>query len=158
MRTFLAAFALVLFSTTTVSADNHHKEWMKYLSGSWEWVGEDDEGGKLQWKVAARGNALIGTSKNKNGEESAWIHGWDGTDETLIVSWFGEAGVHGQVAYKIVDATMLSGPASLHDDRGTTKAIVTIKKSSDDRFTVRWSEVTVNGEEAEDLNLVVERN
>ena len=47
--------------------------------------------------------------------------------------------LHGQVADKIDDSSTLSGPAGVHDERGTTKAIVSIKKSSDDRYTVHWS-------------------
>jgi hypothetical protein len=60
-------------------------------------------------------------------------------------------------SYKIVDETTLSGPVILHSENGTTKAVVTLKKTADNRFTVHWSNVMVDGENADDWNLVVER-
>ena len=112
---------------------------------------------KLDLRLAAKGTSVIGTGKDEKGRESAWILGWDGVANRAIHAWFGDEGEHGHAIYEMVDDDDASRARSFPRLRRRMKGTVTLKRTSDDRYTVQWTEVTVDEKEADDLNLVVER-
>jgi hypothetical protein len=151
VNTTITAIVFVLCATAA-NADSH-KDWIKYFAGSWELK----LGGKFDLKLVADGNAAIGTLKSANSEdESAFIIGWDPSEERIIHEWFGEA-THGRVAYEIVDDKTLRGPGVFH--RSTEKATmtVTITKENEDMYTADWTDVIVNGQKADGPHFELQR-
>ncbi len=80
---------------------------------------------------------------------------WDGAEKRVVHEWFGDDGEHGRATYEILNEDSLRGPGVSRSSEGLMKGTVTIKKSSEKRYTVQWTEVTLNGQKSDDLNLVV---
>ena len=156
MKHLTLAIIVVLTAVSSVNAEHHHLPWMKYFAGTWKSSG-GGPGAEWQIELVAKDACGIGKMKDADGEESAWIIGWDAAKECLIHEWFTDKGSHGCVSYKIVDENTLRGPLVVTASDGETKAIVTVKKLTDNRFTVHWTRVTTNGQEADDINIVVEK-
>ena len=83
--------------------------------------------------------------------------GWDGAEKRVVHEWFGDDGEHGRVTYEILNENSLRGPGVASSSEGIMKGTVTLKKSGEKRYTVQWTEVTLNGQKSDDLNLVVEK-
>ena len=156
MKQYSLAMVMVLLSAACANAQDAHKEWAKFFAGTWEISGADGVA-EMNMKLAAKGTALIGTTKNDKGGEAAWIFGWNGNSKRMIHGWFGDEGEAGHVSYEIMDKDTLRGPGVSRSAEGDMKGMVTVKRTSDNRYTVQWTEVTLNGAKADDLNLVVER-
>jgi hypothetical protein len=156
MKKFSIAAVIVLVASTAANADDHNKTWAKFFAGKWVIVGGESKG-EVDLKLVAKGTSVIGTGKDAEGRESAWILGWDVVANRAIHAWFGDEGENGYVVYEVVDETTLRGPGVSRGPDGVSKGTVTLKRTGDDRYTVQWREVTTDGEEGEDLNLVVER-
>ena len=111
----------------------------------------------MDLKLAAKGTSVIGTGKDEAGRESAWIMGWDVVANRAIHAWFGDEGENGYVVYEVVDEKTLRGPGVSRSPDGVGKGTVTLTRTGDNRYTVKWTEVTVDDKESDDVNLVVER-
>lgn len=157
MRTLSLTLLTLLLSASVVAAEQPHRVWLKYLAGSWKYDNGRGGGGEFEWKLVAGGNALIGTGKASNGIEDAWAFGWDARELSIVSDWFTAADQHARVSYRIVDDQTISGPAVVTEASGITKATVTVKRVSDNEYTVHWTNMTVNGTKADDLKLVVAR-
>jgi hypothetical protein len=150
------AIVVVLVFAASANAQEAHKEWAKFFAGTWEISGVDGVA-EMNMKLAAKGSALIGTTKNDQGREAAWIFGWDNDKKRMIHGWFGEDGEVGVVSYNIVEKDTLRGPGVVRTSEGEMKGKVTVQRTGDNRYTVQWTDVTRDGAKADDLNLVVER-
>ncbi len=156
MKKFSIAALVVFVASSSAFADHHHKTWAKFFAGKWVVVGGGTKG-EMDLRLAAKGTSVIGTGKDEEGRESAWILGWDGAANRAIHAWFGDEGEHGHAIYEFVDDNTLRGPGVSRNSDGVMKGTVTLKRTSNDRYTVQWTAVTVDDKEANDLNLVVER-
>ena len=155
MKHLALAIIFALTAVSSASAEHHHIPWIKYFEGTWK--GSGGETTEWQIKLVAKDTCGIGTMKDGEGEESAWIVAWDAAEKRLIHEWFTEKGDHGCVSYTIIDAKTLRGPVVLTTADGETKATVTVKKSGDKRFTVHWTDVTLNGKKTDNLDIVMEK-
>jgi len=136
---------------STAIAD--HKEWNKYLAGSWD---VNNGEGEQDFRLAVDGNVVVGTGKSAAGEESVWVLGWDPAEKTIIHEWFG-ADTHGRAVYKIIDDKTLRGTGVYSESGNLTKGAVTVLKKDDTTFTVKWTEVSANGKKSPDFDVVVKR-
>ena len=156
MKQYSLAIVVVLLFAACANAQEAHKVWAKFFAGTWEISGGDGVA-EMNMKLAAKGSALIGTTKDDKGREAAWIFGWDNGKQQMIHGWFGEDGEIGGVSYKIEDKDTLRGPGVSRSSQGEMKGTVTVRRTGDNRYTVQWTDVTLDGAKADDLNLVVER-
>jgi hypothetical protein len=157
MKTVCMAGVAVCLCASAAIAEQPHRTWLKYLSGSWVYDGGGAGGGAIDWNLVAGGNALIGTGKNDKGIEDAWAYGWDVNAQAIVSQWFTADDRQAQVSYKIVDDKTIRGPAVVTEASGITKGTVTVRKVSDNEYTVHWTDMTVNGSKVEDVKLVVKR-
>ena len=138
----------------TDKADHHQKAWIKYFAGSWKL--QETGGEEIDFKLVADGNATIGTGESPDGQlKSAWITGWNPTENRMIHEWFGVD--HGRISYEVVDANTLRGPGAIHSSNRVIKGMVTITKKNDKMYTVHWTDVTVNGKKSDDIHVAAER-
>jgi hypothetical protein len=156
MKQYSLSIVVVLLSAACANAQEAHKAWAKFFAGTWEISGGNGVA-EMNMQLAAKESALIGTTKDDQGRESAWIFGWDNGKQRMIHGWFGEDGDIGGVSYKIEDNDTLRGPGVSRSSQGEMKGTVTVRRTGNNRYTVQWTDVTLDGAKADDLNLVVER-
>jgi hypothetical protein len=152
MKKISIAFVFSLLVAGTISADHHYTDWNEYFAGSWEL----EDGSHVQdFKLAAGGHALVGTGKSATGEEFVWVMGWDPAEKTVIHEWFGKD--HGRITYQIVDDKVLRGTGVISSATELVKANVTLTKKDDKEYTVKWTDVTMNGKKVDDIVAVVKK-
>ncbi len=151
-KPFSLAVAVAMLSAAAAKAD-HHKEWLKYLSGSWK---VQESGDELDFKLVADGNAAIGTGRSSDQGETAWIMGWNPTKKCFIHEWFG-AVIHGRVSYNKIDAKTLRGAGAFHLPENVVKGTVTITKKSDNEYIVSWTDMTAGDEKMDDFRITVKK-
>jgi hypothetical protein len=154
MKRLCLTVVVALMLGGTANAEHHHKAWNKFFAGSWE-LQLQELGGQMDLKLVGDGVAVIGTGKSDSGEVGAWIMGWDPAEKLIVHQWFGTD--HGRVLYKSVDDKTLRGPGEIHGSDKVTKGTVTITKKNEDSYTVHWTDVTVDGQKADDIRLTVRR-
>ncbi len=156
MKQFSLTLVVVLMFATCANAQEAHKTWAKFFAGTWEISGAEGVA-EMNMKLVAKGAALIGTTKDNEGREAAWIFGWDGVQQRMIHGWCGDNGEVGLVSYEIKDENTLTGRGAVRSAEGEMKGTVTVKRTAENRYTVDWTDVTVDGAKSDNLNLVVER-
>ena len=68
--------SLVTFGSGRADAQQPHKAWLRFLKGDWSYeIPKLDAKGTVTWRLAAKGNALVGRFKDKDGQ-SLEIGGW----------------------------------------------------------------------------------
>ena len=127
MKQLSLAVIVSLITVSSARAEQDYKAWNKYFAGTWKITGAGPEG-ELKIEVVAKGTAGIGTGKDTDGKESAWIMGWDGAEKRVVHEWFGDDGEHGRATYEILNENSLRGPGVSRSSEGLMKGTVTIRE------------------------------
>ena len=78
MKILVAAFCALLV-TPHLPADHHHRDWMNYYPGEWEYEFKSKEApsekGTVNWTLEANGKALVGRFTTENGDQEVEVAG-----------------------------------------------------------------------------------
>jgi hypothetical protein len=130
-------------------AEEAHKEWWKFLEGSWTWeISPLDTKGTVTWRKAAKGNACIGRFKESQGGASIETSGWRADTQTYVVVGFGSEGNFWQLEAKKVtkDGYTASHVGALPDGQ-SFKGTLVIKRVDDGHVTWESKGKMANGED-----------
>jgi hypothetical protein len=143
---FVASF--VTFGSGRADAQEPHKAWFTFLKGEWSYeIAKLDAKGTVTWRLAAKGNALVGRYKDKDGQ-SIEIGGWRSDTKTLVADGYGPKGNYWHVEFKKVAADGVEGTnhGVLRDGRAY-KGTFIIKKIDDDHYEWHLDAKTGDGHE-----------
>ena len=127
--------SLITFGSGRADAQQPHKAWLRFLKGDWSYeIPKLDAKGTVTWRLAAKGNALVGRFKDKDGQ-SIEIGGWQSDSKTLVVNGYGSKGNYWHLVFKKVSADGVEGTnhGVLRDGR-TYEGKFIGKKIDDDHY------------------------
>jgi hypothetical protein len=110
----LGALIVALVCTGNLQADNHHKAWMSFLKGTWEydWNSEGDgyvEKGEVTYTLAAGGNVIVGRIVTENGDKEIETWGWRPSSKTMVIAGYSSNGSFWHYEYTDVEANKMTG-------------------------------------------------
>ena len=148
----LAAVLLTAFVVTNVGnadAQEHHKAWWKYLKGTWTYeIAPLNAKGTVTWRIAAKGNAMVGRFVDADGLTSIEIGGWRADTKSMVAHGYGSKGNYWQLEFTTITADVIEGPnhGVLPDGRAY-KGTFTGKKIDNDHYEWHFKGKTGEGED-----------
>jgi hypothetical protein len=81
---FICAMFLLVCPVRLAHAEEPYMTWWKYLEGQWTYkIVPVDETGTATWRIAVKGNALIGRFEEDTGHTGIELSGWQGDREAV---------------------------------------------------------------------------
>lgn len=141
------AFSFVVCASGVAQAEHHHKDWWKYLEGSWSYVTDADEKGEVTWEQSAEGNATIAQWKGDDGTRSTSLAGWRADKGMEVTDGYGSAGNFWHIEW---NKTVPNGRQGKHSGQ-TAEGIsysgtIVVKKIDDDNWRWDFNGDTEDGE------------
>ncbi len=143
---------LFVFSFAGVSsAEHHHKEWWKYMTGTW--ITESSFNGGEPWKntvtraMAPTGEALTAQLRGEDGSSAYEVEGWQREKNMLVLNGYGSEGNNWQLEYdKIGEDTMEGNGAGVLPDGMIVRGKIVLQKVDADQYTLSFDGKRDDGE------------
>jgi hypothetical protein len=130
-------------------ADHHHKAWWKYLKGEWTYeIKELNIKGTATWRLAAKGNALVGRFQTEDGRISIELGGWCSDKKMLVANGYGSEGNYWSLEFAKVTEDTIEGPnCGVLPDGRSYEGTFTGTKISENKYEWTFKGKTGDGEE-----------
>lgn len=148
-RATALSLAMFVVMVGQAKADHHHKAWWNYLKGEWTYeITPVGLKGTVTWRMAAKGNALVGRYRDEGGPMAVEISGWRSEAKSMTAHGYGSEGNYWQLEFTKITEDTIEGPNSgvLADGRSYTGTF-TGKRIDDDKYEWTFKGKTGDGEE-----------
>lgn len=158
MKRVVGIACVLLLGTfcATVSAQEPHEAWMKYMAGTWEWDMPDGSKGTITFNMDKSAPVVVGHGKMM---DDTWfsVMSWHGGEKVLIDRSFGNNGSQATVRYDNVQANEISGMEKGWGPEGEYTSKIKMTRVNEDTLTFQQTERVVGGESQEDVEITVTR-
>lgn len=141
----------VTVSAGKANAEDVHKAWWKYLKGEWTYeITPVNIKGTATWRLAAKGNAMVGRFVDDDGTVSIELSGLRADTKTEVAAGYGSKGNYWQIEFKKTTADTTEGPNhGILPDGRTYKGLFRGKKTDNDHYEWHFKGKTGDGEDLE---------
>jgi hypothetical protein len=125
----------VVASAGQANAEEPHKAWWKFIKGDWTYeIPELNQKATATWRIAAKGNALVGRFEESDGTVAIELAGYRADTKTMVVSGYSSRGNYWHLDLKFVEGV----PEGLHHgmlpDGRPFKGRFKVKKVDENHF------------------------
>ena len=140
------SLVVVAVAGGSACAQEPHMQWWEYLKGEWTYEVEDEKG-TATWRIAAKGNALVGRFKGENGSTGVELCGWQSDTKTEVVNGYGSRGNYWSMLLTKHTAQVFEGENAGTSPDGTKyKGKISGRKVDENTYTWEFTGETSTGE------------